>query len=254
MSYCTKCGKQNLDTAKFCTGCGATLLAKAGMSPSSPSVNYPEAFAEKKKEVATTTWLLAGILLLVAAAGAYFIFFNKKKEKADAVTETPPVDTPQPQADTAIAVEYNITPAISQPVPLSPGNSDNELVMTESEVKTVSQELENFYQCENNNDIGCLLNNYSFPVNRYYQLYNVGYDDLHKLFTESFNEKLSYHHITIKWGSSTLQKTTEGYKAILYADYEFTRANTPDEQRNRSIQIIIFMDTNYKITTIYENQ
>ena len=26
MSYCTKCGKQNPDTAKFCTGCGTTLI------------------------------------------------------------------------------------------------------------------------------------------------------------------------------------------------------------------------------------
>ena len=26
MSFCTKCGKQNSDTAKFCTGCGISLL------------------------------------------------------------------------------------------------------------------------------------------------------------------------------------------------------------------------------------
>ena len=29
MAFCTKCGKQNLDNAKFCTSCGATLTLVA---------------------------------------------------------------------------------------------------------------------------------------------------------------------------------------------------------------------------------
>ena len=35
MSYCTKCGKQNPDTAKFCTGCGIALIVTSPVATNS---------------------------------------------------------------------------------------------------------------------------------------------------------------------------------------------------------------------------
>lgn len=34
--YCIHCGKQNLDTAKFCTSCGTSLAAQAPLTPMKP--------------------------------------------------------------------------------------------------------------------------------------------------------------------------------------------------------------------------
>ncbi|MBK8300434.1 MAG: zinc-ribbon domain-containing protein [Chitinophagaceae bacterium] len=257
MAYCTKCGKQNSDTAKFCTSCGATL--KSGVIPPIPTsapnkVYHP--MEPKRNSSKKSTWLAIGIISFLGLfAGVYFIFFNKKKSaKAnEIVVETdvvPPADTTTSQADYNAAPE----PDVSKPVPLNPESNITTEPISPTEVTYVSQVLQNFYQCENNEDISCLLDNYNFPVGRYYQLNNVSYYDLHKLFSESFNEKLDYHNITIKWNYSTVEKAGDGYKAILYADYEFRRTNAPDEYRNRSIQIIIHMNSYYKIISIYENQ
>jgi len=67
MTYCTKCGKQNPDTAKFCTGCGGGLTTN--MQP----------VVSKKK---TFQWVIIGIITLAAlVAGSWFIFFNKVENK-----------------------------------------------------------------------------------------------------------------------------------------------------------------------------
>jgi uncharacterized membrane protein YvbJ len=67
MAYCTKCGKQNPETAKFCTACGGTLTA---ITPSN---------VQKKKK---SRWLITGgILLAGLLVVSYFIFFNNPKKQ-----------------------------------------------------------------------------------------------------------------------------------------------------------------------------
>jgi hypothetical protein len=262
MTYCTNCGKQNLDTAKFCVACGTLLKvttqqpAHATVKPDTENEKIFGAPAKKRK----TIWIIIAIIgFLGLVSGAYFLFFDKKgnnfeEKKVEMVdtirlepvyqnNATPAVDSPPPTY-----------PATSNAVPLNPGNTNEQVTITQTEVDEISQVIKDFYQCENNEDISCLLNRYSFPVSRYYQLYNVSYEDLHRLFTESFTEKLSYHRITLKWDYCTIQKIGDGYKAVVYADYEFIRSATPDENRSRSIQIIIYFNSAYQITSIYENQ
>ncbi|MDZ4810928.1 MAG: hypothetical protein SGI96_22055 [Bacteroidota bacterium] len=70
MSYCIKCGKQNSDLAKFCTGCGGSLTAKA-----IPSVKKNKA----------TKWLIISAFILAGLAAGYFLLFNKSKNKPDTV-------------------------------------------------------------------------------------------------------------------------------------------------------------------------
>ena len=254
MPFCTICGKQNPDTAKFCTGCGVTLVAK---QETTVQAAFPleKGRAKKKKP----NWILIGSLgALAVAIGVYFIFFNKNKNGDESKTDVTTEQTvSSPVVDSIVAITATPQPSVSEAVPLNNGVQSGEVAISKAEVDNVSQALKKFYQCENDGDISCLLNNYNFPVNRYYQLNNVSYEDLHKLFTESFTEKLSYHFINIKWDYCTVQKDADGYygyKAVLYADYSFTRQNTPDENRSRSIQVVIFMNSNYKITAIYENQ
>ncbi len=66
MSYCTKCGKKNLDTAKFCTGCGG------GLTTIAPALH-------KKKN--NQRIIISSIVLLGLLVATYFIFFNKRGEK-----------------------------------------------------------------------------------------------------------------------------------------------------------------------------
>ena len=67
MSFCIKCGKQNDDTAKFCTGCGSNLLT----------------LVQKKSayySVGKSKWIVSGVLTVVLlVAGIYFLFIHKSK-------------------------------------------------------------------------------------------------------------------------------------------------------------------------------
>ena len=64
---CSKCGKENKDTAKYCSGCGAPL-------------EQPEHSGEEKKKASEKNkWLTgAGIVILIAVG---MVLFQKKKEK-----------------------------------------------------------------------------------------------------------------------------------------------------------------------------
>ena len=88
MAYCTKCGKQNPDTAKFCTGCGATLTnaivqpAQQTKIPNASNSLKPESNRKNK-----TTWVIVGTIVLIGLlAGAYFLFFTKKKGDTGSTT------------------------------------------------------------------------------------------------------------------------------------------------------------------------
>ncbi|HQV85225.1 MAG TPA: zinc-ribbon domain-containing protein [Chitinophagaceae bacterium] len=79
MAYCTKCGKQNPDTAKFCTGCGTTLPASQDFS--SQQFQPTEEPARKTRN---TNWFAVGVFILVVLlGGSYFLFFHKpEKDKS----------------------------------------------------------------------------------------------------------------------------------------------------------------------------
>lgn len=67
MVYCTKCGKQNPDTSKFCTSCGGGL-----------TVSIPSVFQKKNNR----QWVIIGIIVLAGLlVGSYFLFLNKAGNK-----------------------------------------------------------------------------------------------------------------------------------------------------------------------------
>lgn len=68
MSYCTKCGNQNPDTAKFCTSCGGNLAKTVTptLTPQKKGINH---------------WVIIGaVVLLGLLAGAYFVFLKKNNQ------------------------------------------------------------------------------------------------------------------------------------------------------------------------------
>lgn len=82
MSFCTKCGKQNPDTAKFCTGCGTTLTPIIATSvPSQPL--SPQIESKIKRN-----WTVIAIVAILGfGVGAYFLFFNNKSGNEKMKTE-----------------------------------------------------------------------------------------------------------------------------------------------------------------------
>jgi len=241
MAYCIKCGKQNPDTAKFCTGCGGALVAK---QETTPAANYPKESAPTKgKKINWVIFASLGTLLLAAAV--YFIFLNKEKSKDNPVVDN---DEQQNTTESTIPVATD-----SDPVPLKPGTQNTELTISQTEVDNVSRRIDEFYQYETKEDIPNLLSYYRFPLDRYYQLYNVSYSKLHKMVAEAFNGKLYYHSINIKWSYSSVQKLSSGgYKALLFAEYT-SASQSGDDRKTQNIHLTIIMNNNYEITSIFPN-
>ena len=241
MSYCTKCGKQNSDSAKFCTSCGGTLIANQNSQPKMDYLKESQPIRGNK-----INWVLIGSLVtLLVAVAVYFIFFNKvKKDTQVTNNNTEQKDTAQPLAPTVID---------SDPAPLNPGTTTVELTISQTEIDNVSRRIDEFYKYETDEDITNLLSYYRFPLDRYYQLYNVSYNKLYKMVAEAYNGKLYYHSINIKWNYSSVQKLSiGGYKALLFAEYT-SASQSGDDRKTQNIHLIIIMNNNYEITSIYPN-
>lgn len=73
MNYCIKCGKQNTESAKFCTGCGSTLTIK---KQAVPQVSETEPFSPPK-QFAKRTWILISVFALLGIAVAVYFLFLK---------------------------------------------------------------------------------------------------------------------------------------------------------------------------------
>lgn len=70
MLFCSTCGKENTDTAKFCTGCGTTLIATT------------EKHIIPKPAKNNTKWLIIAGVIILSGIGSYFLFFNKKNKES----------------------------------------------------------------------------------------------------------------------------------------------------------------------------
>lgn len=76
---CLKCGKDNPDNAKFCSGCGALLQKQADIEP-----------AKKRKTGKKKIWIVLIVLILaISLLGVYFLSKERKsvKEYAENVVE-----------------------------------------------------------------------------------------------------------------------------------------------------------------------
>lgn len=100
MAYCTKCGKPNTVTARFCTSCGAALIIISAKEPQSLIPDATPAVVKQKY----WPFLLIGAALILSA-GAYIIFFNKGNKNhysdipAANTTENVPVNDKSPRTD-----------------------------------------------------------------------------------------------------------------------------------------------------------
>lgn len=74
MLYCVNCGKENSDTAKFCTGCGKSLS----------SVPQQKAF---RQTPVRNKWIALGLLAaVILIVGFYFLFIYENKTKVKGIS------------------------------------------------------------------------------------------------------------------------------------------------------------------------
>ena len=84
MAYCTKCGKQNTDTAKFCTTCGKAMIITASKADigASQTIVVPKQTSSKMLIIAITALVVLGV-------AGYFMFRNKPGKTGDQGTVSP---------------------------------------------------------------------------------------------------------------------------------------------------------------------
>lgn len=83
MAYCIKCGKQNTDTAKFCTTCGAAMI-----TVNSKTITGATQTVVVPKQASSKILIIAITALVVLGGAGYFIFRNKPGKDSDQKKET----------------------------------------------------------------------------------------------------------------------------------------------------------------------
>lgn len=79
MATCTICGKQNPDTAKFCTGCGATF--PSAINPATEGTYKKEEAVNGKTVGKPWGWLMGAITGIGLGVAIYFLFIRKGDEE-----------------------------------------------------------------------------------------------------------------------------------------------------------------------------
>lgn len=83
--YCSQCGKQSPQGAKFCINCGTGFSATSTADPQTHIFETSGKNNHRKR-----TWLAVAAGIAVIGAASYFLFFYNKKEKNDTLATTPP--------------------------------------------------------------------------------------------------------------------------------------------------------------------
>lgn len=134
MSFCTNCGKQNPDTAKFCTSCGTTLTAKVVSSQPNAPIVAPPTIAPVYQPPGTkltgkNTWIIIAVMLLLGlGAAGYYLFFYKKQSSAS---------SSQNIADSISASTHGLYPQASQRLLLTEELQN----MSEYDIKIMRNEI-----------------------------------------------------------------------------------------------------------------
>lgn len=99
MLQCANCKKENLPTAKFCTGCGLPLI-----NPAQPAnIMNPEYRTGNNRKPSVPFIMVSAVALIAITIAGYFIFLNTKENKdydpkqevksSTAQTTVPVIDT-----------------------------------------------------------------------------------------------------------------------------------------------------------------
>lgn len=208
---------------------------------------------------------LLGIIIGVLLIGAIVYGLTKGKSNTEIpitniteVKKETPVSQPARQEITPIVVSAATTTtaatdSTAAQTTVAPIGSNN-AVLTDEEIRDISGMLNDFYTADNNEDIDAIVSYFKFPVDRYYDAYTVDETTLRDMFNTSFGTKLLSHSITVDWNNSQIAKTPTGYLVTVKAEYVKVSQKEPDVTKTVPLNIIIKMNSDKKITSIYANK
>lgn len=264
MPHCIHCGKKYEDGARFCADCGAALVMpqtiKQQQEMPDPVTQKPMVTASQKNNTKKILlWVIAGVVVLAGlATGAWFLYFKDKQSgNGDTVQHSSLMDTTNAQASNnrlnthgtdSVPRKSNssITP-VSNSKLLQGGGA-----LSTVDIEEISSIVKNFYEAEDNENVSVLLGYFAYPVERYYKMYNVDYDQLQSLFETSFSSKLLSHKMQLDWSNSRIENTAYGYDITVNGNYSFVTQKAPDEENSKNLSVIIRMNSNKEIISIYD--
>ena len=95
MAFCSKCGNQILDNAKFCPKCGAPVAAPTGneetrmyQQPAQQPYQQPyQQPVQSGKSNQTLLYVIIGALALLLLGGCIYYFTSKNNEQMEAMSQ-----------------------------------------------------------------------------------------------------------------------------------------------------------------------
>lgn len=204
--FCSKCGANNADGAKFCIGCGASLSEPVQPTASVPSVTPVPPQNPKKKKTGLIIGIVAGAVALIAVISVIVLFASKDKNgEKNNESSKPMVE------DTVNSNEENNSSDVPQ----------TDLVDTKHDSKVVGK-----WKCVMSEDIGDgavleMIAYFDFTADGRCKIY-FDSDEVEKSITESlysaFNKEIggSYTKAQIdellaKSGQDSIKKMVDGF-------------------------------------------
>ena len=215
-------------------------------------VNYPRPVVQKEKSSKTLGLMLGGVSVLALLLFLVFKNAGGSEEKRDNQYNSPPVDSVSVETPATIINQPVDLPAPVDTAVAAPA-AESGTILTTEEQQEISKLLNNFYIADNMEAIDQILDYFVFPIDRYYNAYNIDSDSLRAMFNTAFNTKLLKHSITVNWDETTVDKTTTGYLVSVKAVYLKILQKEPDVEKSMDLKIMIKMNRDKKITTIYAN-
>lgn len=230
MGYCTKCGKQNSDTAKFCTGCGTRL----GIVTESTATYTSDKKQRKKRNLHWPGILLLGILTLAGAG--YFIFFNKKQDGRDKNTIAASEQVPSDRNQTEPTVMADASPTENDGVTNNnPPNSG------------IPSIIRSYFKMSEARNFNNLYDTYLGSIERYYEKGYPTRAELQQLFEHYYSTTTNSLH-DIK--DIRVTEYPDYDEAIVTLNYSYLFIKTQEYKTLFGLKVQFLFDKHGQITSI----
>ncbi len=274
MYSCSYCCFQNQDEYRFCQNCGhkaknfahshSQTSESEAVEMGKPNSEY-EAGADARTQpyqpVLTNNggqrnksimWLIAVVIALALFYFGYRFLFVSPNRMYDFSTADTKYDTLQPGNTTDSYT--NTDPAMVTAADSTVSSERNPVAESEpssNELTTISNLITNYFNFENNEDIGGMEQCLAFPVRRLNDDYAVTKTAFENMYREAF-EKSSFHNVEINFEGSSAEKIDGKYYVRIKVVYSYTMPENPDVKNKTDMQLALWINAGFAIEQMYE--
>lgn len=124
--------------------------------------------------------------------------------------------------------------------------------LSETEMNMVSNVMNSYFDADNAGDISRLLQHFSYPVTRYYDMKGASTSALSQKLNAYMNDKLAYHYFTPNLESSMVTKEGDHFNVELLGNYTWETYKTPGVRRSKPVHLKFKLNSSGNITSVYE--